>query len=370
MSAVALNETQSIVAASALASFERIAVVGATGLVGAEALSILAERGVDAGRIVAAASERSAGGAVAYGADEAPVVGADAKALCGADLALLCASSEVSRALTPALLAAGVHVIDNSSAFRLDPSVPLVIPEVNGEALRGAPLLVANPNCSTILLLLALEPLQRAFGVESIEVSTYQAVSGAGAAAVEELLAQTRAFGRGERPAPGVFAEPCLFNVFSHDAAVDGGTGLNGEESKIIAESRRIWLDRALPVSPTCVRVPTLRAHAQSVRVRLTRPATEPEVRRVLEEGAGLRVVDDRAGNAFPTPLKAAGRDEVLVGRIRPDPATGCAADERCKVFQLFLCGDQLRKGAALNAVQIADRLDALRRGEDQDSNG
>ncbi len=370
MSAVLSRASRVIAAPAALASFERIAVVGATGLVGAEALAILAERGVDRSRVIAAASERSAGGAVAFGGDEVRVVGAESRALTGVDLALLCASAEVSRALTPGLLAAGVHVVDNSSAYRLDPSVPLVIPEVNGEALSGCPLIVANPNCSTILLLLALEPLRRAFGVESIEVSTYQAVSGAGAAAVGELLAQVRAFGRGEPSRPSVFAEPCLFNVFSHDAAVDEVTGLNGEESKIIAESRRIWLDRALPVSPTCVRAPTLRAHAQAVRVRLTRPATEHEVRGALRDGEGLSVVDDRAGNSFPTPLKAAGRDEVLVGRIRPDPSTGCGAEERCKAFQLFLCGDQLRKGAALNAVQIAERLDALRRRGGQDSNG
>lgn len=347
----------------ALASFERIAVVGATGLVGAEALSILHGRGIEPGRVIAAASERSAGNEVCFGASALKLVEGNAECLRRADLALLCASAEVSRELSPALISAGVTVVDNSSAFRMDPSVPLVISEVNGEALRGAPLLVANPNCSTIILLTALEPLRRAFGVESIEVTTYQAVSGAGAAAVEELIEQARDFAASRPLRASVFAEPALFNVFSHDSAVDPATGLIGEEAKIIAESRRIWVDRSLPISPTCVRVPTLRAHAQSVRVRLTRPATETGVRHALRETPGLEIVDDRAANRFPTPARASGRDAVQVGRIRPDPATGCGSDERCKAFQMFVCGDQLRKGAALNAVQIAEALDEARAG-------
>lgn len=347
----------------ALPSFERIAVVGATGLVGSEALSILHARGIEPARVIAAASERSAGGEVRFGASALKLVEANVKCLRSADLALLCATAEVSRALTRGLISSGVTVVDNSSAFRMDPSVPLVIPEVNGEALRGAPLLVANPNCSTIILLTALEPLRRAFGVEAIEVTTYQAVSGAGAAAVEELIGQARDFAASLPLRASVFAEPALFNVFSHDSAVDPATGLNGEEAKIVAESRRIWVDRSLPISPTCVRVPTLRAHAQAVRVRLARPATEMDVRHALREAPGLEIVDDRAANRFPTPARASGRDAVQVGRIRPDPATGCGADERCKAFQMFVCGDQLLKGAALNAVQIAEELDEARVG-------
>lgn len=345
-----------------LASFERIAVVGATGLVGSEAIGILRDLGVEPGRVLAAASERSAGSEVRFGETSLRLVEAASEGLRLADLALLCASAEVSRSLAPALISAGVTVVDNSSAFRLDPSVPLVIPEVNGEALRGAPLLVANPNCSTIILLTTLEPLRRAFGVESIEVTTYQAVSGAGAAAVEELIGQAQDFVASRPLRTSVFTEPALFNVFSHDSTVDPHTGLNGEEAKIIAESRRIWVDRSLPISPTCVRVPTLRAHAQAVRVRLVRPATEADVRRALRGAAGLEMVDDRAANRFPTPARASGLDTIQVGRIRPDPATGCGPEERCKSFQLFICGDQLRKGAALNALQIAEALDAVRR--------
>lgn len=350
-------------AARALPSFERIAVVGATGLVGREALTLLAERSVEPERVSALASERSGGGKAAYGGASIPVGVATERALRGVDLALLCADSSVARALTPGLLARGVTVIDNSAAHRMDPSVPLVVPSVNGEALDGRPLLVANPNCSTIILLSALDPLRRAFGVEAVDVATYQAASGAGARGVEELLRQARAFAAGADAAPEAFPEPCLFNVFCHESAVDPDTGLNGEEAKIIAESRRIWLDRALAVSPTCVRTPTLRAHAQAVRVRLTRPATEREVRERIALTPGLLVVDDRGRGRFPTPLRASGRDEVLVGRIRPDPATGCAGDERCKAFQMFVCADQLRVGAALNALRIAERLDALRGG-------
>jgi len=346
----------------ALATFERIAVVGATGLVGSEALSILYARGVEPGRVIAAASERSAGGEIRYGEGSHRLVQATRERLRRVDLALLCASAEVSRDLAPALISAGATVVDNSSAFRLDPSTPLVIPEVNGESLRGAPPLVANPNCSTILLLMVLEPLRRAFGVEVIEVTTYQAVSGAGAAAVEELIRQAKDFAASRPLRSSVFAEPALFNVFSHDSAVDVHTGLNGEEAKIIAEARKIWVDRSLPISPTCVRVPTLRAHAQAVRVRLNRPATEAEVRLALRTSAGLDTVDDRAANRFPTPARASGLDTVQVGRIRSDPAMGCGPEERCKAFQLFICGDQLRKGAALNAVQIAEALDVHRR--------
>ncbi len=338
-----------------------VAVVGATGLVGAEALSILASRAVEPDRIIALASARSDGAVIDYAGEPLPVIGATRDALDGADLVLLCASADAARDLAPAALDAGAVVIDNSSAFRLDPQVPLVVPEINGDGLGAQTTLIANPNCSTIILLLALDPLRRAFGIEHIDVSTYQAVSGAGAGAIADLEQQARAFAAGEPIEPRFFREPCLFNVFSHDAPVDPETGLNGEESKIIHESRRIWSDAALRISPTCVRVPTLRAHAQSIRVRLERPAAEAEVRAALLAAPGLRILDDRARNDFPTPLKASGGDEVLVGRIRPDPAHDGAPGDRFKCFQLFVCADQLRKGAALNAIQIAERLSHVR---------
>lgn len=339
----------------------RIAVVGATGAVGLEVLSILSQRGVAADQVVALASERSAGTRLAYGTGEVVVGIARAEAFAGVKYAIFAADSATSVSLALSAISSGAHVIDNSSAFRMKENVPLVVPEINGEELErsSGPLLVANPNCSTILLLLALEPLRAAFGVCEIVVSTYQAVSGAGIAAMDELREQTRDVLAGKAAQPRVFAEPCAFNLFSHDSAVDVETGQNGEEAKIIAETRKIWGGSNVRVIPTCVRVPVLRAHTQAVTVTLERPATEAQVREAILRGKGLRVIDDRAGNKFPTPAKASGGDEVLVGRIRAaEPvATGATTDRFC----LLLSGDQLRKGAALNAVQIAEYLDSRR---------
>lgn len=342
------------------------AIVGATGAVGRETISILYERGVPANQILALASARSTGARLAYGEREIPVYqlreAAAEDAFGRADVMIFAADAETSRAYTPLALQRGAIVVDNSSAFRLDDDVPLVVPEVNGALLEGrqVPRIVANPNCSTILLLVALEPLRASFGVRSVVVSTYQAVSGAGIAAIDELRSQSRAVLEGSERVRRVFAEPCAFNVFSHDSAIDPATGLNGEERKLIDETRKIWDDPRLSITPTCVRVPVERAHSESVVVELRQPAHEDEVRRVLERAPGVRVIDDRVGNAFPTPLKASGIDDVLVGRIRPDPGAGFDGRGRCTRWCLWLSGDQIRKGAALNAVQIAERLLAL----------
>lgn len=343
---------------------QSIAVVGATGVVGREALSILASRGVPAERIIALAGERSAGRRLEYGGGEVVVGSAGPDQLGDADIVLLCADSETSRRLAPAAAERGAWVIDNSSAFRLDADVPLIVPEINGSLLDDAarrPRIIANPNCSTIILLLALEPLRRAFGVEAIDVATYQAVSGAGQAGIDELHAQVRASSAGLPAAPAHFPEPCAFNVFSHDSAVEEATGVNGEERKIIGESRKIWGNPRLRVTPTCVRVPVVRAHTQAISVTLATPASERQVREALVGGVGLTLVDDRARNSFPTPLKASGRDDVLIGRIRPDPSSDRSSEAGAHVSHdrwcLLACGDQLRKGAALNAVQIAERV-------------
>lgn len=337
----------------------RIAVVGATGAVGLEVLSILSQRGVAGDQVVALASERSAGTRLAYGVGEVVVGIARAEAFAGVKYAIFAADSATSVSLALSAISSGAHVIDNSSAFRMNENVPLVVPEINHEELErsSGPLLVSNPNCSTILLLLALEPLRATFGVREIVVSTYQAVSGAGIAAMDELREQTRDVLAGRAAQPQVFAEPCAFNLFSHDSAVDVESGQNGEEAKIIAETRKIWGGSNVRVIPTCVRVPVLRAHTQAVTVTLERPATEAQVRDAIMRGKGLRVIDDRAGNKFPTPAKASGSDEVLVGRIRAaEPVAARATTDR---FCLLLSGDQLRKGAALNAVQIAEHLDS-----------
>ncbi len=344
-----------------------IAVVGATGAVGREALAILAERGVPASRVRALASERSHGLRVRYGETEIGVATLDERSFEGVGTAVFAADAETARRFVPAALGAGAFVVDNSSAFRADPAVPLVVPEINGGAVTDSTRLVANPNCSTTILLLALEPLRRAFGVAAIDVATYQAVSGAGLAGIEALLRETRegiatldregsAIGWTLQGggAGGVFAEPCAFNVFSHDSAVDDTTGVNGEERKMIDETRRIWADAAIRVTPTCVRVPALRAHTQAITVTLGRPACENEVLDALAGGRGLEIVDDRGANSFPTPRKAAGRDEVLVGRVRPDPGEAAGQGRARRRWCLLASGDQLRKGAALNALQIA----------------
>jgi aspartate-semialdehyde dehydrogenase len=361
----------------------KIAVVGATGAVGRELLSILEGDGVDASCVRVLASARSAGSRRPYAGGELLVGEALPESFAGVDVVFFTATAAVSKQLVPHAAAAGSLVVDNSSAFRLEPGVPLVVPEINGDliepsrtrwnpgvqsdpagryrdetAIRGGAgaRVIANPNCSTIILLTGLEPLRRWFGIDRVHVCTYQAVSGAGASAIDELRHQSHEVLARRAAVPSVFREPCAFNVFSHNSAVDEATGLNVEERKIIDESRKIWGLPNLHVTPTCVRVPVERAHLEAVTVTLGEAAREIEVRAAFDGAAGIRVIDDRAANSFPTPLKAAGRDEVLVGRIRPDPGTPIDANGRTKCWSLLIAGDQLRKGAALNAVQIARR--------------
>lgn len=338
-----------------------LAIVGATGAVGRDFLTLLQERRFPHGDLRLFASPRSAGTALTYRGEPFTVQPLASDSFFGVDIALFSAGASTSRQYAPAAVRAGAVVVDNSSAFRMDPSTPLVVPEVNPEALeamRDRPGIIANPNCSAIILLVALTPIRKAFGIERIVVSTYQAASGAGAQAMQELLDQTAAVLAGRHAEPRVFPEPCAFNVFSHNSAVDDATGLNVEEQKMIEETRKIWNDPDLRMSPTCIRVPVLRAHSESVNMTLKSPATEAEVRAVLAEAPGVRLVDDRAANRFPTPLKAAHGDDILVGRIRPDPSQRVANGPdgaRYHGFNLFISGDQLRKGAALNAIQIAE---------------
>ncbi len=353
-----------------------IAIVGATGAVGRECLTVLEQRAFPHGSVRLLASARSAGAVIPYRGAGHRVEELGQRSFEGVDIAFFAAGSDTSKAFAPRALEAGAVVIDKTSAFRMTPGARLVIPEVNpgelerfgkfhrapgaGTGWSSPPGIIAVPNCSTIVLLLPLEPLRRAFGVERIVVSTYQAASGAGAAAMAELEAQTRDVLAGRPAHPRVFKEPCALNVFSHDSAVDPTTGQNGEEAKMVAETRRIWEDPAVRVSATCVRVGVMRGHSESINVTLRRPAMEPEVREALAGGAGLQVVDDRAANRFPTPLKATGGDAVLVGRIRPDDSQDFihrGAERAWRTFNLFVSGDQLRIGAALTAVKIAERL-------------
>ncbi len=328
----------------------QIAVVGATGAVGREMCSILEQRQVPAECIRLLASAKSAGRRVPYLDTELIVDELTAVSLGGVDFTLFSAGSDISRAFAKSA-SAGTVVIDNSSAFRMDPEVPLVIPEVNPRDAFEHHGLIANPNCSTIIMALAVFPLHRVNPVRRIVVSTYQSASGAGAAAMQELRDQSRQVLDGQPVAPKVLPRQSAFNVFSHDSAIDD-TGYNEEELKMVRETHKMFHDDTIGITATCVRVPVMRAHSESINLTFERPFNEQEVREVLESAPGLRLVDDRSENFFPMPIDAAGGDHVLVGRIRRDRSdpSGCGV-------ALFVCGDQLRKGAALNAIQILDLL-------------
>jgi aspartate-semialdehyde dehydrogenase len=351
-----------------------IAVAGATGAVGREMLEILEQRKFPHASIKLLASERSAGQTIRYRGEPHKVETLTHESLRGVDLALFSAGGSISKEFCHAAAKHGCTIVDNSSAFRMDEGIPLVVPEINPEALGakqangkwalklpdGKGRVIANPNCSTIILLMGLTPLRNAFGVERVIVSTYQAASGAGAKGIDELEQLTRADLAGAPVTPKFFHEPYAFNLFSHNTAVDPETGLNVEETKVIKETHKIWGDSSVGISATCIRVPVRRAHAESINVTLKKPATTEQVREVLAKFPGVSIVDDRTGNRFPTPLKASGKDDVLVGRIRPDASCpGCLKDPHAATmgFDLFVCGDQLRKGAALNAIQIAELL-------------
>ena len=329
----------------------QIAVVGATGAVGQEMCSILAQRQVPADGLRLLASARSAGTRVPYTGTDVTVRELTADALAGVDFALFSAGAETTRAFAKPAAANGTVVIDNSSAFRMDADVPLVIPEVNPQDAHEHHGLIANPNCSTIIMAVAVWPLHRVNPVRRIIVSTYQAVSGAGAAAMQELRDQTRRVLDGQPVEPKVLPHQSAFNVFSHDSPIDEA-GDNTEERKMVNETHKMFHDDAIRITATCVRVPVLRAHSESINLTFEQPIRAQEVRDILEAAPGVRVVDDRGGNCFPMSIDAAGQDEILVGRIRQDRSdpSGCG-------MALFVCGDQLRKGAALNAIQILDLL-------------
>ena len=335
----------------------RLAVVGATGLVGRELLAILADHPIGAGDVRLLASSRSAGESVEFRSLRLPVEELSEASFPGSDLAFLCASGDVSRQYAPIAVAAGCTVIDNSSAFRMDPQAPLVVPEVNGHVLEdfAAPGIIANPNCSTIIALMAVTPLHRAVGVERMVVSTYQAASGAGSAFLAELEQQARDHTEGRPYTQTVLGRQYIFNVFSHDSPV-GPDGANEEERKLVRETHKIWDDDSVAITATCVRVPVLRAHSESINLTLKEPLGEDDARRIIAQAPGVRIVDDRAGNKFPEPVDASGIDDVLVGRIRSD-----TSQPPGRGLNLFIAGDQLRKGAALNAVQIAAHLATVR---------
>jgi aspartate-semialdehyde dehydrogenase len=327
-----------------------VAIVGATGAVGTEFLRLLESRPFPLASLKLLASARSVGKTMSYKGQEISVEELTTDSFDGVDIAFFSAGGSRSREFAPAAVRAGATVIDNSSAFRMDPEVPLVVPEVNGEAACNHIGIIANPNCSTILLVMVLAPLHRLSPIRRVVVSTYQAASGAGAAAMQELEDQTRAVLNRESVAPDVFPHQIAFNLFSHNTAIDG-TGYNEEERKMVYETRKILAEPNLLVSATCIRVPIPRAHSESVNIEFVkeRPNVE-QVRSAIATFPGTEIVDDRIANVFPMPLDASGKDAVLVGRIREDLSHPHAID-------LFLSGDQILKGAALNGFQIAQYL-------------
>jgi aspartate-semialdehyde dehydrogenase len=327
-----------------------VAIAGATGAVGTEFLNLLEQREFPLASIRLLASERSVGKKLTFRGRDPEVQLLDENSFEGVDIAFFSAGASRTRQFAPAAVSAGAVVIDNSSAFRMDPQTPLVIPEINPEDIAWNRGIIANPNCSTIIMLMAIAPLRKLGKIRRVVASTYQAASGAGAQAMQELLEQSRQVLRGGPITPQVFPHPIAFNLFSHNTRIDED-GYNEEERKMINESRKILHDDNLRITATCIRVPVLRAHSESINVEFE--GRRPELTEVIDTlGAapGLKVVDDPVANHFPMPIEASGRDDVLVGRIRPDLSNENA-------IELFACGDQILKGAALNGIQIADEL-------------
>ena len=333
----------------------RVAVVGATGQVGTLILELLRARAFPAREIVAFASERSSGRELAgAGVDGADLVvkGLSDESIEGFDIALFSAGGSTSGKWAPKFADAGAVVIDNSSKWRMQEDVPLVVSEVNPDTLAEHHGIVANPNCSTMQMVVALAPLHREAGIERLVVSTFQAVSGTGRRAVDELLDQSHALLHGrEIQTPDAYAHQIAFNALPHAGSFADGDDHTDEERKLIDETRKILGDQEIGVSATCVRVPVLNGHSEAVNVQTKDPLSPTRARELLEAAPGVEVLDDPAGALYPLAIEASGRDEVFVGRIRRDPGNVRALD-------LWIVADNLRKGAALNAVQLAELLD------------
>ncbi|ACD83514.1 Aspartate-semialdehyde dehydrogenase [Methylacidiphilum infernorum V4] len=327
----------------------RIGIVGATGAVGIEAIKLLEKSKIAISELRLFASPRSVGKKIGFQGEELRVQQLEDDAFKHLDFVFFSAGSSISAFYAPKAKESGAVVIDNSSFFRMKPEVPLVVPEINSEDLNAHQGIVANPNCTTALLSVALWPIHKAATVQRVIVSTYQAASGAGAKAMLELETQVRHFVQGKPITAEVFPEQIAFNVFSHNSPI-ADNGYNGEENKVMQELRKIFHLPRLNVCATCIRVPVFRAHCESVVVETERKITAEETRRILSVSPGIEVIDDPQNGDFPTPIKASGRKEVLVGRIRED-----LSHPRAVAF--FLSGDQLLKGAAWNAVQILEAL-------------
>jgi aspartate-semialdehyde dehydrogenase len=329
-----------------------VAVVGATGAVGVELMQCLEQRRFPLSNLRLFASARSAGKTLPFKGKPVTVEELTEDSFRGIDIALFSAGGSQSKRFAPAAVRHGAVVVDNSSAFRMDAGVPLVVPEINPEAVREHKGIIANPNCSTIISITPLWPVHKINRIQRMIVATYQAASGAGAAAMEELRESTRAYLEGREYKNTVLPHPYAFNLFSHNSKIDPANGYNEEEIKVMRETHKIYGDSSIRVAATCVRVPVLRAHSIAINFECERPITPAQVRDIMDTAPGVKVVDDVERNYFPMPKDASGQDPILVGRIRQD-----VSDPSGRSIAMFVAGDQLLKGAALNAVQIAELL-------------
>jgi aspartate-semialdehyde dehydrogenase len=330
-------------------SLIHLALVGATGAVGQEVLRVLEKRSFPVKTVRCFASERSKGTSVRFCGQNVPLEMLGKGCFKGIDIAIFCAGRKIAQEYAPFAVREGAIVVDNSSFFRMDPDVPLVIPEINGHALKGHKGIIANPNCSTAIMLMPLAPLHQKFGIKRIIAATYQAASGAGALAMEELKLETKAYLEQKPFNRNVFPFSYAFNLFTHNSPLHEN-GYVEEELKMLYETRKILEDNTIYVSATCVRVPILRAHSEALNVEFHKPITKQTACDILSKTPGVCLLEDRGQNRFPMPIDASGRDDVLCGRIREDLSMP-------NTLELWVVGDQLLKGAALNAVQIAEML-------------
>ncbi len=328
-----------------------LAIAGVTGAVGQEFLKILEEREFPFDSLKMLASSRSAGKKIAFKGKEYIVEELTKNSFARIDIALFSAGAARSKEFAPAAVKAGTVVVDNSSAFRMEPEVPLVIPEINPQAIEEHKGIIANPNCSTIIGIVPVWPLHKANPVKRMVVSTYQAASGAGHSAMVELEEQTREILNGKKPTCKAFPYQIAFNCFNHNSAL-GPNGYNLEEVKMVNETRKIFDCAEIMITCTCVRIPVFRAHCESINLEFTEAITPDQVRDLLSTAPGVSVLDDRENNRFPMPIDASGKDDIYVGRIRQDESV-----PENRGINIWVAGDQLRKGAALNAVQIAEKL-------------
>jgi aspartate-semialdehyde dehydrogenase len=324
-----------------------VAVVGATGAVGIEMLQVLESRHFPVGQLTLLASKNSVGKKLPFKDKEYAISELKADSFTGVDFALFSAGGSRSQEFAPAAVKAGALVIDNSSAFRMDPKVPLVVPEINPKDALKHQGIIANPNCTTIIMGVAVYPIHKINPVKRMVIATYQAVSGAGAKALEELKNQQRDLLEGRQPRANLFSHVIANNVFSHDSPMQDN-GYNQEEMKMVHETHKIFGDNSISVTPTCIRVPIYRAHSEAIHLELAHDVDMKAVHEALAKAPGLELVDNRTQNHFPMPLEVTGKDNVYVGRLRQDTFLKNG-------LNLFVCGDQLLKGAALNAVQIAE---------------